>query len=232
MPLRLVRYARSSRASSACPSAAITPSSSIRRVAAITVAARNPSLARSRSLRLAVVEHCVGAGKRAAARLGDQRRAHAQCRRPARVDRQHGLDEILVERRAAQDAAAAACDQRRLVGRGVAQRGDRRRRVPFRRQPAPHPAQQLGPVGLGKAVADDRETARIALRDGDGAEIARRCARCGRDARASGSQCHGASCAQPWLMTVRRRSIGQGKVKLRLAVGRSLSLSPTGGEGG
>ena len=56
---------------------------------------------------LAIIEHRVGTRKRAAARLGDQRGAHAQRRRPARVDRQHGLDEVLVERRAAQDAAAA-----------------------------------------------------------------------------------------------------------------------------
>ena len=160
---------------------------------------------------LAVIEQPPRGRKGAAARLGDQRGAHAQRRRPARVDRQHGLDEILVERRAAQDAAAARRDQRRLVGRGVAQRGDRRRRVPIRRKPASDAAQQLG---HGRS-RQSRRRRRRELRgsrcvDRDGPERSPiRSVRARRGGRRS--HCHGASCAQPWLMTVRRRSIGQRK---------------------
>src|ERR1700746_1001335 len=46
---------------------------------------------------LTIVEHRLGVGKGSLARLGDQRRYHPAGCRPVGVDRQHGLDEILVE---------------------------------------------------------------------------------------------------------------------------------------
>src|ERR1700723_3477310 len=50
----------------------------------------------------------------------------------------------------AQDPPASARDQRRLLGKPRAERGNRRRRVPFGRHPTRRPAQDLGRVGARK----------------------------------------------------------------------------------
>ncbi len=80
--------------------------------------------------RLAIVEHRFGRRKGAAARLGDERRAHPAGPRPAGVDGQHRLDEILVEGRAAQAGG-------RRPPRSARPRRRNRRRA--RRSPAPGP---------------------------------------------------------------------------------------------
>src|SRR5271170_2436664 len=80
----------------------------------------------------AVVEHRLRPWKGAVTRLGDERRCHSAGRGPAGVDGQHGLDEILVEGRAAQYTAAAALDQRPVA----AENCNCLRRLPIGRQPA------------------------------------------------------------------------------------------------
>jgi len=112
---------------------------------------------------LAVVDQRFGQRERAAARFGDQRRGHPAGARPARVDGQQRLDEVLVEGRTAQQPTAAARDQRRLVGEAGGERGDRRRGTPFGRHPARHPAQDFRVRTLRKSGGREDKRRRIAL---------------------------------------------------------------------
>jgi hypothetical protein len=122
--------------------------------------------------RLAIVEDHAGFRKRTAARFGHQRRRHAAGAGPAGVDRQHGLDEVLVEGRAAQHAAAAVRDQRGRLRQHGPQGGDRRRRIPSGGQPAADAAQDLGSIGRGETVPADAHAGEIGLPDRDRAEPA------------------------------------------------------------
>ena len=87
-----------------------------------------------------------------------------------------------------------------------------------RRPPAPGPIPPRASARPGAAARAGRSRRSRPTRPRGCADRAahrdpptgRRSARCGRAAPFP-VPCHGASCAQPWLMTVRRRSIGQGK---------------------
>src|SRR6266851_6052513 len=97
---------------------------------------------------LTVIEQRVGARKGARTRLGDEGGGHAAGRRPAGIDGQHGLHEILVEGRASQYAAAASLDQ----GRVFAEYTHRRCRLPVGGEPAAYAFSDLGQFPRGEPL--------------------------------------------------------------------------------
>src|SRR5262249_49159283 len=110
---------------------------------------------------LAIVEQRLWAGERAVAGLGDECFDHPAGRRPAGVDRQYGLDEVLIEGRAAQHPTAASLDHRRPVGQGC----NRVRRLPIGGEPALHPAQDFALVAGAEPTPVNNDFVELLLDD-------------------------------------------------------------------
>src|SRR6516162_1363650 len=109
--------------------------------------------------RFTVVEYRFGAWKGAVAGLCDEGRGHPAGRRPAGVDRQHSLHEVLVERRASEQPAAAPCNERPVF----AQRRHRRSGRPVGGEPAAGPRVDLGEVCRSEPVPAQHHAVGTAL---------------------------------------------------------------------
>src|SRR5579875_3513702 len=171
--------------------------------------------------RLAVVEDHTGFRKSAAARLGNQRRRHA-----ARAD------QLVLIVRTVFTKSSEKLEQRRMRppprAISAAARGSSVRNAAIAAKGSQSTeSQRPTRRRISGAAAAAKPCQRTRTQIGSGCAIAtvpRRPPIRSRRARiaSSGSQRHGASCAQPWLATVSLRSIGQRKRK-------TLSLTPSAG---